>query len=43
VTAVGLVFSSFAHVLLIMLIIITVLSWYTVVERMLYARRNLKA
>jgi CDP-diacylglycerol---glycerol-3-phosphate 3-phosphatidyltransferase len=42
VTALGLVLSSLNYTLLIMLIIITFFSWYTVVERMLYARRNLK-
>jgi CDP-diacylglycerol---glycerol-3-phosphate 3-phosphatidyltransferase len=43
VTALGLVLSSLNYALLIMLIVITFFSWYTVVERMLYARRNLKA
>ena len=43
VTAAGLILSSINYALLIMLIIITIFSWYTVVERMLYARRNLKS
>jgi CDP-diacylglycerol--glycerol-3-phosphate 3-phosphatidyltransferase len=42
VTALGLILSGIDYALLIMLIIITFFSWYTVVERMVYARRNLK-
>jgi len=42
VTAAGLILSGIPYVLLAALIIITFFSWYTVVERMVYARRNLK-
>lgn len=42
VTALGLMLSMFNYVLLAALIIITFFSWYTTIERMVYARRNLK-
>jgi CDP-diacylglycerol---glycerol-3-phosphate 3-phosphatidyltransferase len=40
--AAGLIFSGISYVLLIALIIVTFFSWYTTVERMIYAWRNLK-
>jgi CDP-diacylglycerol---glycerol-3-phosphate 3-phosphatidyltransferase len=42
VTAIGLIFSGISYVLLIALIIVTFFSWYTTIERMVYAWRNLK-
>lgn len=42
VTALGLILSGINYALLIALIIITFFSWYTTIERMVYARRNLK-
>lgn len=42
VTALGLMLSMFNYVLLAALIIITFFSWYTTIERMVYARRNLR-
>ncbi len=42
VTALGLIFSWINYVLLIALIIVTIFSWYTTIERMAYARRILK-
>jgi CDP-diacylglycerol--glycerol-3-phosphate 3-phosphatidyltransferase len=42
VTAAGLIFSGIDYVLLIALIIVTFFSWYTTIERMVYAWRNLK-
>jgi len=42
VTAAGLIFSGISYVLLIALIIVTFFSWYTTVERMVYAWRSLK-
>jgi CDP-diacylglycerol---glycerol-3-phosphate 3-phosphatidyltransferase len=42
VTAAGLILSGISHVLLIALIIVTIFSWYTTIERMVYAWRNLK-
>jgi hypothetical protein len=42
VTALGLILSGINYALLIALIIITFFSWYTTIERMDYARRNLK-
>jgi CDP-diacylglycerol---glycerol-3-phosphate 3-phosphatidyltransferase len=40
--AAGLIFSGISYVLLIALIVITFFSWYTTVERMIYAWNNLK-
>jgi CDP-diacylglycerol--glycerol-3-phosphate 3-phosphatidyltransferase len=42
VTALGLLLSGIDNALLIALVIVTFFSWYTVIERMVYARRNLK-
>lgn len=42
VTSIGLIFSGISYVLLIALIIVTFFSWYTTIERMVYAWRNLK-
>jgi CDP-diacylglycerol--glycerol-3-phosphate 3-phosphatidyltransferase len=43
VTVLGLMLSGFNYALLIALAIVTFFSWYTVVERMVYAWRNLKS
>ena len=43
VTALGLMLSGLDYALLIALAIVTFFSWYTVVERMVYAWRNLKS
>jgi CDP-diacylglycerol---glycerol-3-phosphate 3-phosphatidyltransferase len=43
VTALGLLLSSVDYALLIALIIVTFFSWYTTIERMVYAWRNLKS
>jgi CDP-diacylglycerol---glycerol-3-phosphate 3-phosphatidyltransferase len=40
--AAGLIFSGISYVLLIALVIVTFFSWYTTVERMVYAWNNLK-
>jgi CDP-diacylglycerol--glycerol-3-phosphate 3-phosphatidyltransferase len=42
VTALGLILSGISYALLIALIIVTIFSWYTTIERMVYAWRNLK-
>jgi CDP-diacylglycerol--glycerol-3-phosphate 3-phosphatidyltransferase len=42
VTALGLLLSGIDHALLIALIIVTFFSWYTTIERMVYAWRHLK-
>ena len=42
VTAAGLILSGISYALLIALIIVTFFSWYTTIERMVYAWRNLK-
>lgn len=42
VTALGLILSSINYALLIALVIVTFFSWYTTIERMIYAWRNLK-
>lgn len=42
VTAAGLILSGINYALLIALIIVTFFSWYTTIERMVYAWRNLK-
>jgi len=42
VTALGLILSGIDYALLIALIIVTFFSWYTTIERMIYAWRNLK-
>jgi CDP-diacylglycerol---glycerol-3-phosphate 3-phosphatidyltransferase len=42
VTAAGMIFSGIDHVLLIAIIIVVFFSWYTAIERMVYAWRSLK-
>ncbi len=42
VMALGLLLSGVDYALLIALIIVTIFSWYTTIERMVYARRHLK-
>ena len=42
VTALGLILSGISYALLIALIIVTFFSWYTTIERMVYAWRHLK-
>jgi CDP-diacylglycerol---glycerol-3-phosphate 3-phosphatidyltransferase len=42
VTAAGMIFSGIDYVLLIAIIIVVFFSWYTAVERMVYAWRSLK-
>jgi CDP-diacylglycerol--glycerol-3-phosphate 3-phosphatidyltransferase len=42
ILALGLMLSQFANALLIMLAVLTFFSWFTVVERMVYAWRKLK-
>ncbi len=42
ILALGLMLSQFANALLIMLAVLTFFSWFTVIERMVYAWRKLK-